>query len=498
VKLRTVERIPERLRLLLAGLALILAALTGLGCSVNPKPPGPVPTPTPPPSAGPVNPEMLLHADVQVLKHADGSPFDFRGAVACCNTEAGEPNPKWPLASTEWMDYIKAQGNIDVFHIRLGPWRAVEGGETEWKDTGGAYLEVGGKTDLSQFNPKFWAAIDSILTQAASKNQWVEVDLIDGWGIKHCQWGDQPGYHPWQANQNLQDADHCKPAFDSVQEAFVRKAAQVVARHGNAWVEVSNEGGLVSAWNEPWENQIIATFHDEESKQGYPRHVVSSNSERVVTGADLNEFHTGGGTHPITPKVTGVNEYNPDPPLNGQQLSDNYCSARSSGVYYFAWRHSMTSAEWVKGLGQIKSGCTAVGCSITTDPVPLIASKGDATHPPVCCRPGSGPQIDARNAFTDEAEAAVAAAHPEMFNPNGSLKGWPSDGSKQSAAAQPYFNLLVEYFRSKGACASAWEDSVAWGWKGDGFFEEWHLLHFADGHPIDGRHAWQYTWQFPK
>lgn len=147
----------------------------------------------------------------------------------------------------------------------------------------------------------------------------------------------------------------------------------------------------------------------------------------------------------------------------------------------------MERAEWERGLGLIKAGCSVVGCAIP--PTDVVEVKP---------RPGSGPQIEARNAFVDEAEAAVQAAHPEMFDANGSLVGWPSDGTQQAAFAQTYFNLLVTHFRGRGACASAWEDSVAVGWKGDGWYEENHVLAFGNGHPIDGRHAYRFTWAFPR
>jgi len=466
---------------------LAILALVVLAACAGHTPPHPVPTPPPvPPGTGPANPEMLLHADGTVLKTPDGAAFDFRGAVACCNTEAGEPNPKWPLGSTEWFDYLKAHGNVNAYHKRLGPWRTGPQDEAEWASTGGGYLEVNGKADLAQFNPAFWAAVDNLLTEAAKRGMWAEVDLVDGWGIKHVRMGDTPTYHPWNPANNVQGQDHASPTFDAVQEAWVRKAVQVVGRHGNVVFETSNEGGLMPGWNVAWEEAIIATVHDEETKRGYPRHLVSTNAERVVPSADWNEFHTGAEPHAPAGKVTGTNEYNPDPPLNGQQVADNYCAARASGTYYWLWRHSMTRAQWEVALAGVKAGCTGVGCSIPTTDVPQVTP-----------RPGSGKQQDARNAFVDEAAAAVKAAHPELFNPAGALVGWPSEGAKQSAFAQPYFNLLVAYFRSKGACASAWEDSVAVGWRGDGWYEENHVLFFGDGTPIDGRHAYKFTWRFP-
>lgn len=471
----------------------VAMAISGCAGGIHPKPPTPpTPAPTPQPPAGPVDSDKVLRAEGQKLVDATGVSFDFRGAKDCCNSEAGEPNPKWPIGSEARFDWLKAEGNVNFLSMRVGPWRGIDQGETEFIG-GGGYVEENGKANLDKWNPVLWDRVDQLLSYAAARGQWVEVGVLDGWGIKHCD----PGYHPWAPGANVQGENNCPPAWNARQEAWVRKVVQVAGRHGNVTWETSNEGGLVQGWSLAWEQAIVAAIKDEEAKRGYPHHLVATNAQTNVPPADWDEFHTEGEPNHPTSKISGVNEYNPEPPMNGAKMVDNYCAARASGTYYWLWRHGMTLADWQIALHGIRAGCTAVGCPISSEQVPMIAFKGDDQHPPVCCRPGSGKQIDARDAFVDEAEAAVRAGHPEIFAPDGSIAGWPSDGGLQSAAAQPFYNYLVAFFRGRGACASAWEDSIAVGWKGDGWFEENHVLNFGPGMPISGRNAWRYTWRFP-
>lgn len=462
------------------------------------RPPNPLPTPTPiPPSTGPVDGQMLLRRSGVAIVTQNGTPFDFRGEKDCCFTEVGEPEPMWPLGSHERNVWLKNQGAINFLGNRLGPWRAIPGDQPSILSLGGGYLEVNGKADLTQWNKKFWDYNDQLASDSASLGQYVEVGVYDGWAAKgHCFAGGNAPYHPFLPENNVQSEDHCNFLFDAVQETWIRKVVQVMGRHGNVTWETCNECSLAGGWNTAWEEKVIATIKDEETKRGYPQHIVATNAQTTVLSADWDEFHNEGSPQHGTDKITGVNEYNPEPPMLGAKVVDNYCAARDSGTYFWLWRHDMPLKEFEIALLGVKNGCSKIGCSITTAPVPEIAFKGNAESPPRGTRPGTGLQIHGRNSFTDEAEAAVKAAHPELFNENGCLAGWPSDGTQQAAFAAPYLTLLSDYFRSKAACASAWEDSVAWGWKGDGFFEEWHVLSFNKGCPIDGQHAWQYTWQF--
>jgi len=480
-------------RLIAVGSLLFIVACGG---SIHPKPPKP-PTPIPPPASGPVDGQMVLLRSGVAIVSQNGTPFDFRGAKDCCFTENGEPDPIWPLGSKERSAWLKTEGNINFLSSRIGPWRAIPDDGAQIRALGGGYLEVNGKADLKQWNQKFWDYNDQLASDAAAHGQYIEEGVYDGWAAKgNCNAGGNATYHPYKPENNVQGEDHCNFLFDPVQEAWVRQVVDVLGRHGNVTWETCNECSLAAGWTVGWEEKVIATIRDEETRKGYPHHLIASNAQTNVPGADWNESHTEGEPARPTDKITGVNEYNPEPPMTGAKVIDNYCASRSSGTYYWLWRHGMSLDQWLVALHGVKAGCTAVGCSIPSTEVPMIAFKGDNEHPPVCCRPGSGRQIDARNAFVDDAEASVRTMHPELFAADGSLKDWPSDGTQQAAFAVTYLTLVSDYFRSKGACASAWEDSVAWGWKGDGYGEENHVLFFKNGTVIDGRNAWRYTWKF--
>lgn len=331
-------------------------------CGGTPRPPGPIPTPTPkptpPPTSGVVNAAMLLHREGNRIVQSDGHAFDFRGAKTCCDEWAGEPNMRWPVGSIEASIWLKAEGNINMKSIRVGPFRTVEDGETSLAAIGGGYLEVSGKADLTQWNPVFWKYGDDLVLSDATRDQWDQVGLVDGWGLKNeCQAGIK-GYNPWFRGNNLQATSHCALVFDAVQERWVRKVVEVYGRHGNVVWEVSNESSLVGGDVVAWEQAIIAVVKDEEAKRGYPHHLIASNAQRLVPSADWNEWHTNGSSvAPSTDgKITGVNEYNPEPPLSASTLAATYCGARNAGVYYWAWRHGMKES-WKQALNLIRAGC---------------------------------------------------------------------------------------------------------------------------------------------
>jgi hypothetical protein len=494
----------RRRRMWWAASVLALSACT----HVQPKPPGPITPPTPPPeSTGPVDGQMLLHRAGSQLVQSDGNAFDFRGAVACCNTEPGEPNPKWPLASEIWLDWMKAQGNINAVHVRLGPWRAILGTESEleWSDAGGGYLEVGGKADLTQFNPKFWATVDGLLSAAARRGIWVEVDLIDGWGIKHCGMGDIPDYHPWSARNNVQGEDHCSARVDAVQEAWLRQAAKVAGRHGNVIFETSNEGGLIRGWNAGWEETIIAVVKGEEAALNYPHHIISSNAERDVPSADWVEFHTNGQPAAPASKITGTNEYNPEPSLSGSTVVANYCTARGQGTYYWLWRHGMSLAEWQKALAGVKAGCAPPisGCRH-----PDFDSGGWATICPAGQAEG-GKDCDITLSLAPQhldqlgkAIGRVQTAHPERWDGRCLVGGGTPPGDNPAHAAERWalFEMvdgeIAEQLRAGGICAWQQGRVEIHTLRSDGFWSQLHPIATNSGCLAGNPHVG--SWREPR
>jgi hypothetical protein len=467
--------------------SVFLLLLATVAC-LTPPGPTPVPSPTPIPPVGVVDAGMLLHANGTVLTQADGNAFDFRGAVACCFTEAGEPDPVWPLGSVPWFDYLKEHGNINFVHMRLGPWRAGPGAEDAQQDA--PYAEVNGKANLDVWNNAFWTRVDLLLSEAAKRGIWVEIDLIDGWGIKHCGWGDIPAYHPWAPTNNTQGVNECLPAFSGNQDVWVRKAVEVTGRHGNVTYETSNEGGLVQGWTGAWETDIINAVRDEETKRGYPRHLIATNAERDVPAADWNEFHTNGQPAPPTGKITGTNEYNPEPSLSGTVVSANYCVARTQGSYYWLWRHGMSRVEWEKALGNVKAGC---GGAIANCHHPDFDSGGWKTICPAGQAEG-GKNCDITAtlspAHLNELGAAIGrvkARNPALWNDRCLVGGGTPPGDDPAHAAERWAlfesidGQIAEELRAGGVCAWLTSRVEIMSLRNDGLWGQSHPLAMNTG-----------------
>lgn len=455
-----------------------LAALAALvGCVQNP-PPKP-PPPTPPPT---VFDGMLLRVDGQRLAHQDGRSFDFRGAIACCNSLDGEPEPRWPLTSLEWMDWARAIGGANFFHLRLGPWRAVGGAEEGWRDVGGAYAERDGRADLDLWNDRFWSAVAELLVGLGERGVYAEVDVNDGWGIKHCQWGDVPGYHPWAAANNIQAVDECRAdVLTPRHEAWVRKVVDSTGRYGNVVYQVGNESALAPGWTKEREEAIIATIHDEEQKRGYRRHLVFSQAQKpaVIPSADGCEIHTNGGV-PSPDACLGkpvlVNEYNPRPPLAAAAVASNYCAARAVGVYYWAWRHGQEEA-FPDALARIKAGCGQdAGCR----PPP----ERDRAWAVVCeARPVA--DVDAPSC----AEMGITG-DPLLGPLAAAIAALPTCGDDQIAQLEA---LAAELRTGFGLCAARFSDAV-FARRPDGRWNEWHPVAFGPGCFVHPSNALKLVW----
>jgi len=486
-------RLVKPAKLVTVLLVAALAGCTGVRPPQPPVPPIPIPTPIPAPSpnTGVVNAGMLLSRDGVTIKQTNGFAFDFRGAKDCCNSEDGEPNPKWPMGSSGRNAWLKAQGNINFVSTRPGPWRAVPGGEEEFASIGGPYVEVipGNKADLAQWNPAFWKYVDDLQLDNVTRDQWTEVGVIDGWGLKGgCHAGDIPSYHPWNPANNIQGTGHCSLVFDAVQEAWVRKVVEVFGRHGNVTWEVSNESWLVGGDVVSWEEKVIATIRDEEQRRGYPKHLIATNAERPVPSADWDVFHTNGGGKPLGSRITGVNEYNPEPPMSGSTVAATYCSARAAGVYYWAWRHGMSLVEWQRALSLIGLGCQGS----------IVCPHPDFEDPRFVIVPGATPQ------HLDElghAEGAVRAAHPEWFD-GACLAGGgtpPGDNPVHAAERWNFFDQVVDQIaaemRRGGTCAWQQRRVEIHSLRSDGLWTELHPTATSNG--CKSGTPYKQTWKAP-
>jgi hypothetical protein len=403
------------------------------------------------------------------------------GPIVGCHLE-GQPE-SWPMVCDASLDAIKTAG-LNWTGVRTGVFSA-EGEAPEFA----FYMRApNGKYDLTQINQAFLSLVRRKAIAAKDRGIYLQVDLpVDRWVRQHGA-TDQRNIDPWSARNNAQNEEHGTLGIfhlvpDAVHEAAIRAVVNTTCDLPNVIYAAGNEA--FKSDSAAFTGRVIALVRECPNP-----HLVGANSDIGAPLADFTILHQSSAA-PMSPRPTVVDEYGPDIPPSA--VVDEALKADTSGSYFMYWRGSHSSSEWLATmtkLGQIRAGHSPTptpGCDIPSVDVPQVTP-----------RPGSGRQIDARNAFVDEAEAFVKASHPELFDASGNLKGWPANGALQSAAAQPYFNLLVDYFRGKGACSSAWEDSVAVGWKGDSFFEEYHTLAFAKGTPIQGRFAYRFSWGWPK
>jgi hypothetical protein len=312
------------------------------------------------PDAGPT---MALVARGGWLGTVEGHSVQVRGAVSCCGGGFG-----WPLFDEAWLDTVAPRG-ATFLHMRLGPFLTTGNGETDWAATGGGYVEANGKADLTRFNEPFWARVRELLQKARDRRLYVEVDVADGWAVKHCRWGDIPGYSAWDPAFNVQGFDGCATAASgavapgSVHDAWIRKVVAETGRFDNVLYQDGNEVGLVQGYDPAWTDSMRAVIRDEESRRGYLPHVFGTNSGDATAmqlpGVDYLEFHQD---EPLNPtqcfgKPCFVNEYNPNPPLTPVEFAVRYCTANDQGTAFFYWRHGQSEADMLLSLAQFARGC---------------------------------------------------------------------------------------------------------------------------------------------
>jgi hypothetical protein len=304
---------------------------------------------------------MLLHAEGATLVDPRGAPVPFLGAISCCGGAYG-----WPIFDEAWIDYAASHG-ATFLHARLGPFMTWDGAETEWAAYGGGYASApDGRADLSRWNEAFWSRLRDLVALARSRGMWVEIDVADGWAIRHCRAGDIPEYSAWSPANNVQGEDACdragREAPGPTHEAWIRRVVEITGAFDHVVYQDGNEIALAAGYDPAWTTSMLAIVRDEEASRGYPRHLFGTNSERadVIAAVDFAELHTGGG--PGDPSLCAgrpclVNEYNPDPPLTPAELHANFCAARAQGTYFWYWRHGQDAAAMDATLDLVRGGC---------------------------------------------------------------------------------------------------------------------------------------------
>jgi len=545
---------------LLLALPLLLPACGGVPppCGPGSPPPCPQPTPTPPSPCKPGDPapcpqpvtvhdELLLGREGSRFVGVDGKAFRVKLDARCCSTDEGEPDPHWSIGSKEAIDDAAAKG-ATVITMRLGPFRI--GADWSWgHEIGGAYLEVGDpavagvvggrrrganrfpwrgpirqpglihpetlstRADLAQWNPAFWAMVDEIVGYAESKGLRIEVDVDDGWGVKHCKRKDIGDYHPWQRENNVQGQDLCDAAGTiEVQpgdpfDKWIRKVVEVLGKHGGVIWQIGNEDNLIPGFSPAWELSHAAIIKDEELRRGYKAHPIGTQTENPGIIADpridFSEWHTGGTAINLANcqgKPCGVNEYNPDPPLTAGAVQESYCAALANGTWFGLWRHSMSRPSWDEAWRLVGEGCGTVppppsGCLPPGEDgrwAAVCKARADIEGAvPVCSALGLS---DQKAAVLSAAESKAVADNPTLFS--GSCLRELSETNLIRG-----LHAIGAAARSAGECGGRKDDAVFLrrndGAGSDQYWQEEHALAWSTGCFTQVNNAFKFIWKHP-
>jgi hypothetical protein len=341
------------------------------------------------------------------------------------------------------MDYFRGYG-LNTVHFRLGPFYGDVDHESEWADTGGAYVAAG-----PDFNPAFWSKVEALVQYAYDHTMWVEMNPIDTWYCKHAQWGDQP--MPWPQA----DIDACGIAMTPVQERYLRHVVRTLGRFPNIIWTTDNEGGEIRGTKREWYVAVASIIRDEEAVVGLPVHLIGTNNTDFADGPfDYVSTHDRAAlVAPIAGKWTLNNERNPE--FSAEQEISNFKRARDAGLSYAFWRAEMSEAtmvEVLEGYKAVIGGGAVVGCfpPASDDPLwvvpPQLGVVGTSMRPAV-----------------EESKAAV-----------GERCGTDHQGSLVT------LDLLGAELRRHGYCAGRMDDSV-FVQSPQRTWQEFHAVSFASG-----------------
>jgi hypothetical protein len=504
--------------------------------------PGPTPTPTPTPTPPPGQ-DLLLRREGDHFIDAAGKRFEVKLDARCCSTDTGEPDPNWSIGSKAAIDDAAAKG-ATVVTMRLGPFRI--GSDWTWgHEIGGPYVEVGDpavagvvggtrhgtnrfpwrekikqlglihpenlptRADLSQWNPRYFAYVNEIIAYAASKGLHVEIDVDDGWGIKHCKRKDIGDYHPWQKENNLQGQDLCDAAGTiEVQpgdpyDKWIRKVVAEFGHNSGVLWQIGNENNLIPHFSSAWELSHAAIIKDEELKRGYKAHPIGTQTENAGIIADsridFSEWHTQGEaiSNPATcgGKPCGVNEYNPEPALEPVAVQNSYCTAKANGTWFGLWRHSMSRPSWDEAWRLVGLPCGPAAC---------LPYPEDGRWNPVCKTradiPGVAPLCSTLD-LSDQKASVLATAETKAVADNPNLFSGSCLIDLNEANVIRGLNAIGAAARSAGECGGKKDDAVFLrrndGTMDDEYWQEEHAIVYATGCFTQVSNAWKYIWRHP-
>lgn len=329
------------------------------------------PAPTPPPDISyrpdiPVGLETLLRTkDQKFIRERQAGPFAIAGAIPCWPPDGtGEKlyvdgvltDYYWPLVSADWIKKTTAKG-FNTYHMRPGPFD-VSNICCGLEDVGAPYAADG------SWNQKFWSRYQDALIAATGAKANIEVDVLDGWVVKHAVYGDVN--MPWPAT-DVQSAVKL-PLNDSVR-TWVKKNVYESCNYGGVIYQIGNETSLMAGWTPEWERAMYAEIRAAEQQPGCGEivHLIGSNSRDWDGPYDYFSSHDPReGGAPVAGRPMSVNEYNPAQTVAG--FHAKYCEAKKAGQAFWYWRSDGTDAVQDASLNSID--CDAPPVSTCTAPLP--------------------------------------------------------------------------------------------------------------------------------
>jgi hypothetical protein len=242
----------------------------------------------------------------------------------CCSDDAKLKG--WPWFDASIADKLVSK-NLNWAHMRMGPH------ETEGTNFD-SYIRVNGKSDLTQFNEAYFTRAKALVEMAQSKGVYVEVDVIDGWALRHA-------VTPWTKANNVQNVEYggCTSTANSYQLAYARKVVRATGYSDNVIFQVGNETFQCST---VWEKSIADAIHSELTNMGSLKRLLGVNAQKStsenVTWNEIINLHDQATTVPsiLFNKPTGNNEYvigiSPD------KYTEFLWRSFTEGTFFHYWR----------------------------------------------------------------------------------------------------------------------------------------------------------------
>lgn len=336
-----------------------------IGCGGN-KPPVVVPTP-PPPVVQSGRPDTIVGQDQMIRTQGakfviNEKPHAVVGTIPCWPTDGtGDKlyvegkliDYWWPLVSPDWIEYTGTKGG-NMYHMRPGPFD-ISSICCGLEDVGAPYAADG------SWNTKFWDRYHVALRAAVKAKANVEVDVLDGWIIKHAVYGDVA--MPWPA-EDVHSATSLP--FNRSVKTWVLKNVYESCNYANVVYQIGNENQLMLGWTPEWERAMYALIREAEKQPGCVGvvHAIGSNTEDWEGPYEYFASHDAReGGAPVAGRPMSVNEYNPH--MTPATFHQKFCEAKAAGQAFWYWRSDGTDEDQNLSLNSLncdeapQTGCNA-------------------------------------------------------------------------------------------------------------------------------------------